>query len=381
METSERAHEPRWKANLARAAKHLFLDRKLEHWLGELDATRSLTALRARVVQVIDETADVKTFVVHTNAHWQGHRAGQFTTVEVEIDGRRVRRCYSLSSASSAPGAATVAFTVKRVPGGQVSPWLHANLRAGSIVGLSPAAGAFVLPAPASASPAPPSSAKLCFLSGGSGITPTMAILRDLAARNDAQGAGDVVFIHHARSAADVPFRRTLEAFAARHPGLRLVIRTDDAPDGEGVFSEARLAQLVPDLAERLTFLCGPAGLMARVERHFASLELAGRLISERFVIPGAAPPSDAEAQIVKLRLATSGRSFAASSTGTLLEQLERHGERPAHGCRIGICHTCKCRKVAGTVQNLITGELSSTPQEDIQLCISVPRSDVELGL
>lgn len=378
METSERAREPRWKAELARAAKHLFLDRKVEHWLGELDGTRSLTALRARVVEVIDETADMKTFVLRTNAHWKGHRAGQFTTLEVEIAGRRVRRCYSLSSASSAPGVATVAITVKRVPGGQVSPWLHANLRAGSIVGLSPAAGEFVLPAPVAAS-----SPKLCFLTGGSGITPAMAILRDLAAWRDARGLGDVIFVHHARSAADVPFRHTLEALAARHPGLRLVIRTDDAPGGEGVFSEARLAQLVPDLAERLTFLCGPAGLMARVERHVANAVPGARLVSERFVVPGAAAPAAdaAEAQIVKLRLAATGRTFAASSAGTLLEQLERHGERPAHGCRIGICHTCKCRKVAGTVQNLITGELSSTPEEDIQLCISVPRSDVELGL
>ncbi|MGB5695427.1 MAG: 2Fe-2S iron-sulfur cluster-binding protein, partial [Polyangiales bacterium] len=66
---------------------------------------------------------------------------------------------------------------------------------------------------------------------------------------------------------------------------------------------------------------------------------------------------------------------------GSLLEQLERAGERPAHGCRIGICRTCKCRKQSGTVQNLVTGEVSSEPDQEIQLCISVPRSDLELDL
>jgi hypothetical protein len=47
----------------------------------------------------------------------------------------------------------------------------------------------------------------------------------------------------------------------------------------------------------------------------------------------------------------------------------------------MGICHTCKCRKQSGTVQNMRTGEISSEPDEDIQLCISVARSDIELSL
>jgi ferredoxin len=97
----------------------------------------------------------------------------------------------------------------------------------------------------------------------------------------------------------------------------------------------------------------------------------------ERFVA-GVAASAAAGALVT---LAGSGRSFPATATGTLLEQLERAGERPAYGCRIGICHTCRCRKRAGTVQNVLTGAVSSAPDEDIQLCISVPRSDVELGL
>jgi ferredoxin len=64
-----------------------------------------------------------------------------------------------------------------------------------------------------------------------------------------------------------------------------------------------------------------------------------------------------------------------------LLEQLERAGERPRFGCRMGICQTCKCRKLAGRVENLLTRAVSSAPDEDIQPCISVARSDVELRL
>ncbi len=51
------------------------------------------------------------------------------------------------------------------------------------------------------------------------------------------------------------------------------------------------------------------------------------------------------------------------------------------HGCRIGICHTCRCHKRSGTVRNVLTGAVSSEPDEDIQLCISIACSDLELGL
>jgi hypothetical protein len=47
----------------------------------------------------------------------------------------------------------------------------------------------------------------------------------------------------------------------------------------------------------------------------------------------------------------------------------------------MGICNTCRCRKRAGTVVDAVTGRVSSEPDEDIRLCVSVARSDVELGL
>ncbi|HKA91215.1 MAG TPA: 2Fe-2S iron-sulfur cluster-binding protein [Haliangiales bacterium] len=335
-------------------AERLFLDRKAAFWLGELRATWSLREVRARVVEVVDETRDTRTFVLRPNGGWRGHRAGQHTTVEVEIDGVRVRRLYSLSSA---PGDRLPAITVKRA--GRMSTWLHDRVRPGHLVRLGPAAGDFVLPDPAPG--------RLLFLSGGSGITPVMSMLRDLAARD---AIGDLVFVHHARSHDDVIFSRALAALAARHRGLRLIVRF-------GRFDESQLGALVPDFAERETFLCGPPGLMARAEWAWERAGASSRLHVERFGA-GAAPAAAAGAMVT---LARSGRSFPATASGSLLEQLERAGERPAYGCRIGICHTCRCRKRAGTVKNVLTGALSSATDEDIQLCISVPCSDVELGL
>lgn len=354
-----------WRGARQRIAQRLLIDRQAEHWLRELDQVESLSEIRARVVDVVRETADARTFVLRPNRRWQAPRAGQWTRVEVEIDGVRTRRCYSISSA---PDDARVAITVKRVLGGRVSSWLHDHLRPGDLIRLGEPSGDFVLPDPA------PS--RLLFLTGGSGITPVMAMLRALATR---EALHDVVLVHHARSRDDVIFRRAIEALAARHPGLRAVWCLDDDPRGPGGFDEARLAALVPDLGARETFLCGPPAMMARVETMWRHAGLTHRLHVERFTAPVAL--TSAEGAEVTLHLLRSKRSVSARTTGTLLDQLEHAGERPPSGCRIGICRSCTSVKRTGTVQNRLTGAISCAPDEAIQLCVSMPCTDVELAL
>jgi ferredoxin len=65
----------------------------------------------------------------------------------------------------------------------------------------------------------------------------------------------------------------------------------------------------------------------------------------------------------------------------SLLEQAESAGLTPQNGCRMGICHTCTRRKTAGTVRNLTTGAVSTGPDEDVQICVSVPVGDVDVSL
>jgi len=87
----------------------------------------------------------------------------------------------------------------------------------------------------------------------------------------------------------------------------------------------------------------------------------------------GAASRRKLPAPVAGDRISNNGRS--------LLEQAEQAGLSPQFGCRMGICHTCTCRKTAGTVRNLVSGEVSSAEEEDIQICVSVPAGDVELDL
>jgi ferredoxin-NADP reductase len=304
---------------------------------------------------VIDETADTKTFVLATPRRWPGHLAGQYVPVSVELAGVRVRRCYSISSGGSPAGAGRIAITVKRVPGGRLSPWLHAHLQVGDLLTLGNPAGEFVLPANAS---------PLLFVAAGSGITPVIAMLRDSLSRRP-----DVVVIHAARTDREAIFGEALAELAALHPSLRLIAPRDDDATTGGRLDAARLHALVPDLATRATYVCGPPGLLDLVIR------AAPTARHERFV----APPRTATVDATVVTLGH--RTVVAAGPGSLLDQLERAGERPPHGCRIGICQTCRCTKLTGTVEDLATGATSSEPDQEIRLCMSIARSALELAL
>jgi ferredoxin-NADP reductase len=345
------------------------------HWLrplNDLDAvddllaqvrpTWSLGRIRARVVEIREETPDVRSFVLRPNRKWPGFVAGQHVTVALEIRGVRHHRTYSLSSA---PADRFLRLTVKRHAGGRVSNALHDQLAIGDVLVLSPPAGEFVLP------PVPPR--KMLLLSAGSGITPVMSMLRDLHHRAPER---DVVFGHVCRTPADTIFAAELRALAASMPALRLATHLTAERgrlDGDGI------AALAPDYAERWTWLCGPASFMEMVQARWDAEGLADRLACERFSGPTAR--RRAVGVPVQVRATRSNQSFTTTGELPLLVEAERAGLAPKHGCRIGICRTCRCRMTSGTVENLRTGELSSEPGRLIQLCISAARSDVELEL
>ena len=81
----------------------------LDELLAGIDPLWSLSEVRARVAEVILETPDTRTFVLVPNRHWSGHRAGQYVSVQVEIEGVRHHRSYSVSAA---PGGERIAITI-----------------------------------------------------------------------------------------------------------------------------------------------------------------------------------------------------------------------------------------------------------------------------
>ena len=334
----------------------------LDDVLSWIDPALAVATTKARVVEIIDETADTKTFVLAPNRHWNGHVAGQHVQVQVEIAGVRTQRTYTVSSA---PRDGNLAITVKRQ--GKVSTHLHERLKVGDVLTLGAATGEFVLPRVLPQ--------KILMISAGSGITPVMSMLRELAAR---QYDGHIEFVHACRRPEDAIFGAELTRLAAFMPNLKLRFHHSAT---SGRLTAQQIAKGVPDYAARLALLCGPDGFMQDVREFWAAQGLADSLRCEHFngamLLRRAASPG---AQ-VQVACAKSEQMFDSAGISTLLDEAEGAGLKPKHGCRIGVCHSCKCKKVSGTVENLLTGQISSEPNEMIQLCVSAARSDVTLDL
>jgi stearoyl-CoA 9-desaturase NADPH oxidoreductase len=325
-------------------------------------------ACRAKIVGVERSTPDSVTLALHANRAWEGFRAGQFVRVGVEIEGSWRERCYSPASVAGLDRE--LELTVKRDPAGLVSSFLFANARPGMVLRLSQAQGDFRLP--------DRRPDRILLISGGSGITPVMSMLRTLCAEGH---RGPITFLHYAPDPDRAIYREALERLAAAHCNLRLARSYTRAPgvgEADGRFNPVQLEAVEPRYAEAETFACGPPALLEAVGETWSAAGLDSKLHTESFVTSTIAPPHGVAEGTVEF--AASG--VRVENTGAaLLEQAEQAGLCPEFGCRMGICHTCSRRKTAGRVRNLSTNEVSTSEDEEIQICISAPIGDVVVDL
>jgi ferredoxin-NADP reductase len=343
-----------------------------------------------RCVQIRQETADVKTFVLaaHGPRNFR-YLPGQFITLELDIGASKINRCYTLSSTPTRPDL--VSITVKRVPGGTVSNWLHDKGHVGMILGAMGPSGEFsCFKAPA---------ASYLFLSGGSGVTPLMSMARAL---HDLGSDDDIVFVQCTRTLADVLFAEELTLMARNMPNFRIALVCERHTAGSnfaghlGRLDAARLTHIAPDFMQRDVYACGPAPFMAGVR---GLLVTAGfdmpRYREESFSfetqvaetalahdIPETQEATEETTEVnYKIELKKMGDSFICSSDKTILQAAVAAGFRLPSSCSGGACGTCKTKKLFGTVEMKHAGGIR---QREIDQgwflpCCSKPTSNVIL--
>lgn len=324
-----------------------------------VEPTWTLGDARAKVVDVRRDTTRSVTLTLRPNvAFGKVPRAGQYVHLTVDVDGRRHTRCYSPANAE---GARHLELTIGRLDGGLVSTHLYEHARRGMVVGLAGVGGDFVLPG----GQGQPRPRRILFVSGGSGITPVMAMVRTLVAQRH---RGEIAFVHYAPTAAEACYRDELAAL----PGVRVLHGYTRSRDGDlaGRFGPEHLAAAMP--APDAVFVCGPPPLVDAVREHCANVA------TESFVPPAVDVP--AEPSGGRVTFADSGIDVVDDGR-SLLEQAESAGLNPPSGCRMGICHTCTRRKTAGVVRNLTSAAVSTVADDDVQICVSAAVGDVEIAL
>lgn len=328
-------------------------------------------------IDVHDETHDVKSFTFVSPERKQfDFRAGQYFKFELALDNEGDGRCYSISSSPLRKDAITI--TVKRVPGGRVSNWLHDNLIPNMVVRALGPLGRFIRPV----------AKKFLFLSGGSGITPVMSMARELA---DTVEATDVIFLHAGRSPKDLIFRDEAANLARRVKGFRLLLLPEDIetePCWSGIsgrISKEFLSLAAADIADRVVMCCGPAPFMAAARKISGELGVPQSNYHEESFDPAVigevpAPPCEAvETKSFSVQFSKQGKSIAVRADQTVLSCAKKSGVRIPSSCASGICGTCKSKLARGTVDMKHDGGIR---QREIDAgfflpCCSRPLSDL----
>jgi stearoyl-CoA 9-desaturase NADPH oxidoreductase len=325
----------------------------------------SARELRGRVVEVRRETVDSATLVIKPGWGFSfDYQPGQYIGIGLLVDGRWRWRSYSLTSSpvASRRGGRTITITVKAMPEGFLSTHLVGGVAPGTIVRLAAPAGNFVMPDPAPTS--------VLFLTGGSGITPVMSMLRTLIRRDQIT---DVVHLHSAPTESDVLFAAELAELQRTHEGYGLRLRTTRT---QGRLDLSRLDDEVPDWRDRQTWACGPEGMLNAAERVWSAAGIADRLHLERFALSRAA----VHGQGGTVEFARSGKSVTVDAATSLMDAGEQVGVQMPFGCRMGICQSCVVSLVDGHVRDLRNG-VEHEPGNRIQTCISAASGDCVLDI
>jgi ferredoxin-NADP reductase len=338
----------------------------------------SVAPLRLRLVGVRPETHDVKTFVFRPEDGPLAYAAGQALTLRLPFEGDGLYRTFSIATP---PGRAdTIEMTIKAHASGRATRWMHDRLSVGAVIEANPPRGRFTIESR--------QTDRLAFVSAGSGASPLMAMLRHLA---DTGAVRDVVWLHAARTPADVLFGAELAELQRAHPALRVAVTVSRAAPGwfglTGRLSRRLVSVAIPDFGRREVYCCGPAGFMTEARLIHAAEGGDKTLFHvEHF---GPEPTTDAEAPrpsgqgaepafVIRL----GDKQFEAARGESILAAATRQKVVIPCGCASGMCGTCRLSLIEGQVEMRHDGGLSDEEEQQgyILACSTRPASDLTLA-
>ncbi|MEM7552374.1 MAG: ferredoxin--NADP reductase [Bacteroidota bacterium] len=339
-----------------------------------------------KVNKIIKETKDAISIEFEKPSDGMSYKPGQFLTLIIPIDGKEVRRSYSLSSSPFVDDNPTV--TVKRVEGGLMSNWLPDNLKENDKVRIMEPMGSFTTDYSSG------QKRHLVMFAGGSGITPMMSIIKSLLTQ---ESDSIVSLIYANRDIESIIFKEELNKWETDYEGRLHVIHTlDDAPMNwqghSGLLNKEMLTKIferIPNWGkENTTYLmCGPEGMMKNVENLLTEEGIAKESIYKESFVAGTIDKelnkkeeADSDDQSHEVTIHYDGEEYKVNvPTGTsILETALEEGIDLPYSCQAGLCTACRCKKISGEMTMDEEEGLSDAEREDgyVLICVGHPKSD-----
>lgn len=311
---------------------------------------------KAKIVAIRQETPDTKTFVLLPNQHFKQPLAGQHIEVTLKGDSfqETVSRCYTLSEISTD----TVSITVKHNPEGQVSDWLHKHAEVGVVFDISSPRGRFVYR----------EQDKLLFICAGSGITPAFSMINNLLENPQKV---DLALFYRTQTPENTIFSEQLSGLTSK---VKLDLSYSRLSTENAASLVDQLMEVYPDIKQQHIYLCGPESFRNEVIKYLESIDYdMSRLEIEQFTLPANNIQQGRKLdEDISVTLKSRNINFvipAKDANKTILEAAEKQGVEMEHGCRSGMCGSCKI--------NLVSGEVSGNQiGKSIYPCSSYPASN-----
>jgi ring-1,2-phenylacetyl-CoA epoxidase subunit PaaE len=347
-----------------------------------------------KVKKVINETREAITIVFEQPTQKINYKAGQFLTLIIPVQGKEVRRAYSLCSSPFVDP--DLAVTVKRVENGMMSNWLADNLKPGLNIKVMEPMGQFTTEFNKT------KKRHLIMFAGGSGITPMMSIIKSILTQ---EPDSIVSLIYCNRDIDSIIFKDVLEKMSTEDEGrLHVIHILDTAPMNwqgySGLLNHDMLTKLferIPDwgIADTTYLMCGPEGMMKNVESLLAMRQIpTSKIFKESFVQGTIAKEKkeDAVAESGELKerevtIRYDGQEYkvVVPPNKAILETALDQGIDLPYSCQSGLCTACRGKALSGKVKLDEEEGLSASERAEgyVLTCVGHPLTDdvvIEIG-
>ena len=347
------------------------------------------------VKKVVQETKDTISIVFEQPETPIQYKSGQFLTLIVPMNGKEVRRAYSLCSSPFVDS--DLAVTVKRVDDGLMSNWLPDHLKTGSKVKVMEPMGQFTTEFTKERK------RHLIMFAGGSGITPMMSIIKSLLTQ---EPDSIVSLIYCNRDIDSIIFKDTLEEMQTNDEGRLHVIHVlDNAPMNwqgySGLLNHDMLTKLferIPDwgITNTTYLMCGPEGMMKNVDSLLALRHIPEDKIFKESFVQGIIDKADKKTEVEAVPEKLQAREVTIRYDGqeykvmvppdkAILETALDQGIDLPYSCQSGLCTACRGKALSGKVKLDEEEGLSQSERAEgyVLTCVGHPLTDdvvIEIG-
>lgn len=341
------------------------------------------------VKEIIKETADTISIAFHQPEPRMNYKSGQFLTLIVNIDGKEVRRAYSLCSSPYVD--ADLAVTVKRVENGLVSNNLNEYAKPGDEIKIMEPLGNFTTEF------SNDKKRHIIMFGGGSGITPLMSIIKSTI---HAEPDSIATLIYANRNIDSIIFKDQLDKFQTDYEGrFRVIYILDSAPVNwqghSGLLNHEMLNKLFErfpnwGLEKTVYLMCGPEGMMNNVQTLLVQQNIpSDKIFKESFVagIIGKDEKTEEDSERIQTQEVTvvydgEEHKITVEPDSTILETaLDQDIDLP-YSCQSGLCTACRGKLISGKIKMDEEEGLSESELKEgyVLLCVGHPlTSDVKV--